>query len=155
MADKTAALRHAKVTNTEYIAGTAAADYAREDRGEMTISEATLRNRRRALEMNFGYVLFLLAASVLTIGICVSFIQMRARYTAIREETTALETRLNEMRLENDALESGIYQSVDLEKIKEAAIERLGMVYVDKSQVVKYSNDVEDYVKQYQDVPKK
>ena len=42
---------------------------------------------------------------------------------------------------------------MDLEHIKDVAMNELGMVYAKKGQIVYYESASEDYVKQYQDVP--
>ena len=43
---------------------------------------------------------------------------------------------------------------MDLEKIRDIAVNELGMVYANEDQVVLYDNEGSDYVKQYADIPK-
>ena len=43
--------------------------------------------------------------------------------------------------------------SVDLEAIREAAMDRLGMKYAEESQIQYYDTDGSSYVRQYQEVP--
>ena len=43
--------------------------------------------------------------------------------------------------------------SVDLEEIKRIAISELGMKYAKEGQVITYSGEGSDYVRQYDDIP--
>ena len=43
--------------------------------------------------------------------------------------------------------------SVDLEYVRDTAINKLGMVYASSGQVVTYNDQDGDYVRQYEDVP--
>jgi hypothetical protein len=42
---------------------------------------------------------------------------------------------------------------VNLEEIREKAINELGMVYASDSQVIEYDNPTGDYIKQYDQIP--
>ena len=57
------------------------------------------------------------------------------------------------MLTENDALETSINTSVDLNKIYEIATKELGMVYARKNQVLLYDKTESEYVRQYEDIP--
>ncbi len=117
------------------------------------VSAETRKNREKALQMNLGYVLFLTAAAVLTVAVCVNYLKLQSACTTLQKQETALETTLSEIKLENDATENRIYSSVNLENVKEVAMEKLGMVYATASQIETYEAADGDFVKQYQDVP--
>ena len=57
------------------------------------------------------------------------------------------------MKLENDETYTKIMSSVDLEEIKRIAINELGMKYAKEGQVITYSGEGSDYVRQYDDIP--
>ena len=116
-------------------------------------SLATRKNRERALQMNLGYVAFLTAAAVITVFMCVNFLQLRAQGTKLQKEVTALEAQLDADILENNSEYNRIMTSVDMEHVKDVAMNQLGMVYAKKSQIVTYEIDDNDYVRQYSDVP--
>lgn len=118
-----------------------------------SVSRQAKRNRERALQMNFGYVIFLTAAAVITVFMCVTFLQLQARGTRLQKEVTALETQLDAAILENDADYQRIITGVDMEHVKDVAINELGMVYAKKSQIVTYEMDDNDYVRQYSEIP--
>ena len=94
------------------------------------------RNQERALSMNRAFVAFLTA--------CVAE-QMK--------EVAALESQINDMKADNDARYKQITTSVDLNAIKDAAINRLGMKYASQDQIVYYSVDKNNYMDQYSDIP--
>lgn len=116
-------------------------------------SLATRKNRERALQMNLGYVAFLTAAAVVTVFMCVNFLQLRAKGTKLQKEVTALEAQLDADVLENNSEYNRIMTGVDMEHVKDVAMNQLGMVYAKKSQIVTYEVDDNDYVRQYSDVP--
>ncbi len=116
-------------------------------------SRATRKNRERALQMNFGYVLFLAAAGAITVFMCVNYLKLQAENTKLRREVTSLEVNLDEAKLENDADYNRIMANVDMEHVKDVAINKLGMDYAKKGQIVTYSGIDSDYVRQYTDVP--
>ncbi len=116
-------------------------------------SRTTKKNRERALQMNFGYVLFLTAAAVVTVFMCVNYLRLQAESTKLRQEVTSLEVSLDEAKLENDADYNRIMANVDMEHVKDVAMNKLGMGYAKKGQIVTYSGIDSDYVRQYTDVP--
>ncbi len=117
------------------------------------LSEQTSRNRERTLQMNLGYVLFLTIAAVLTVMVCVNYLKLQSACTALQKEGTRMESSLNMLRLENDREYNRIMSSVNLEEIKETAIEKLGMVYIKADQIETYDASGSDYVRQYMEVP--
>ncbi len=118
-------------------------------------SAATLKNREKALQMNLGYVLFLAAAAILSVAICVNYLRLQAQYTSLQKTATVLETTLSELKLDNDAVYNRIMAGVNLDQVKKEAMERLGMDYAKEEQIVTYQVSGGDYVRQYQDIPVK
>lgn len=103
--------------------------------------------------MNLGYVLFLTAAAIVTVFMCVNYLQLQAKGTKLQKEVTALETQLDAAILENDSDYNRIMTNIDLEHIKDVAMNDLGMVYAKKSQIITYESQNGDYVRQYSDIP--
>lgn len=116
-------------------------------------SRETRKNRERALQMNLGYVLFLAAAGIATVFMCVNYLKLQAENTKLRHEVTSLEVSLDEAKLENDADYNRIMANVDMEHVKDVAMNKLGMDHAKKGQIVTYSGIDSDYVRQYTDVP--
>ncbi|MFR8548193.1 MAG: hypothetical protein ACLVEV_06180 [Lachnospiraceae bacterium] len=66
---------------------------------------------------------------------------------------TALAAQLDAAVLENDSDYNRIMTGVDMEHVKDVAMNELGMVQAKKSQIVTYEIEDSDYVRQYSDVP--
>lgn len=154
--------QYGRTTNSRtyaYVDGTAVRKIAPsqerrpQDRQTVRTSSATKKNRERALAMNLGYVLFLTAAAIITVFMCVNFLQLQAQGTRLQKEVTALETQLDAAILENDADYNRIMTGVDMEHVKNVAMNELGMVYAKKSQIVTYEAQNGDYVRQYAEIP--
>lgn len=126
--------------------------YSQERRHQ--ISRQASQNRTKALQMSKGYVLFLSLVSVATLFVCVHFIQLRSTVTTQLKEVASLESQLNQLIAENDALYDKTVSDIDLEYVKDVAINQLGMSYAAEDQIIWYSsNTTNSYVRQYQDVP--
>lgn len=119
------------------------------------VSRETMRNRQKAMSMGRGFVFFLAVISVAVLFCCVNYLQLRADITGRIKNVAVLESELSELREENNAYESQVNSSVDLNRIKKIAIGRLGMNYPGEEQKKTYSMSNNSYVRQYQDVPDK
>ena len=64
-----------------------------------------------------------------------------------------MEQKLEKLTNENDAKEAGINAGIDLDEIYKTATGRLGMVYANKSRIIKYDKTESEYVRQYEDIP--
>lgn len=117
------------------------------------LNTAARKNRDKAVYMNLGYVLFLVAAMLVTAGVLINYIQLQSEITNNVEQISCMESRLNDLKLANDEEYSRITSSIDLEEIKRIAIGELGMQYASEGQIVTYTNEGSDYVKQVADIP--
>lgn len=125
-----------------------------EERRKKKVSRQTSRNRAKARQMSRGYVIFLALVSVATMFVCVRYIQLRSTITTQLKSMAALETELNQLTAENDALYNQTINDVDLEYVRDMAINQLGMNYAAEDQIIWYSNNTTNsYVRQYQEVP--
>ncbi len=109
--------------------------------------------RVKTQHMGIGYVIFLTAALGVAMWVCVGYLKLQADNTARVKNIAALETQLSKLKDENDDEYNRVTTSVDLEKIRDIAVNELGMVYATEDQVVLYDNEGSDYVKQYADIP--
>jgi len=111
------------------------------------------QNRRRALSMNLHYVLFLTVAAVAVVMICIFYLKLQATSTQLQKRTVSLQSQLKNLQIENDIVYNEIVSGVDLEEVREVAVERLGMTYPSQTQIVAYDAVSSDYVKQYEEIP--
>lgn len=119
------------------------------------VSADTRRNRERETSMNLGTVLFLSVAAIIMFAVCVEYLQLKINLTNRVNNIAKLEGELQDISAENDELENKLNTSVDLEHIKQVAMEELGMVYPSKDQIVTYEDSNSDYINQYENIPDK
>lgn len=129
--------------------------HAPADRQDQRSSAKAVSGKKaaRAVRMNMGYVLFLTASALITVFMCVNFLNLQAECTKLRREVTNLEVKLDAAKLKNDSDYDSIMTGIDMEHVKDVAMNKLGMDYAKKGQIVTYSRNDSDYVRQYQDVP--
>ena len=93
---------------------------------------AAARNQAKALRMSKSYVVFL---------------------TMAVKKIASLESQVTDLKADNDEAYKRINTAVDLDAIKEKAINELGMFYATQDQIVYYSVDKTDYMNQYNEIP--
>lgn len=118
-----------------------------------SVSRRAQKNRARAVQMSRGYVLFLTVVSVAALLMCVRYLKLKAEITTQTSQIASMESALNELKADNDALYNTVTSSVDLEKIRQEAMNRLGMDYPRKDQIYQFDTSGNSYVRQYKDVP--
>lgn len=109
--------------------------------------------RVKAVPMNKGYIAVAAVAFVIVCTVLMSYVKLQSGITNHVTNISRLESRLNEMRLANDETYTKIMSSVDLEEIKRIAVNELGMKYAKEGQVVEYTGEGNDYVRQYGQIP--
>lgn len=121
--------------------------------GVEVMPEAVRRNREKASLMTAGYVFFLSLSLLAVVALCGFYIMIQSDVTAKAKEVNYLEAQLTDLTLSNDEEYARIMGAVDLEKIKQIAMDELGMSYPDESQVVNFIDTDSDYVRQYGSIP--
>ena len=116
------------------------------------------RERRHAEKSNVQYVnvlymIFLAVASCMVLWSCVNYLQLQAETTSRVMHIASLETELEDLRKENNDNYTRIMTSVDLDHIRDVAINELGMVYAEPNQVILYDGGTDDYVRQNGSIP--
>ena len=114
---------------------------------------AARRNRARALHMGRGYVAFLTLCVGVIAFAAVALVQIQSQVTQRMEHIAALESQITDLKADNDARYKEIVTSVDLDYIKEVAINDLGMKYAAEDQIVYYSVENDNFMDQYSDIP--
>lgn len=117
------------------------------------LSQTARKNREKASHMSLGYVTFLVAALLMSGYILINYIQMQFDISDQVAQIAKLESRYNTLKQENDETYAKLMSSIDLEEIKRIAIGELGMTYAGEGQIITYTNEGSDYVRQYADIP--
>ena len=117
------------------------------------VSVRTKRNRTKALEVDLTYVMFLAVMCLLTVFVCVRYLQLKEIITTQTRTNTKLTAELDTLKNENDALLENVTNEIDLDHIRDVAINELGMKYATEDQIVWYTTEDREYVHQFEDVP--
>lgn len=115
---------------------------------------AAKRNRERALHMSRGYVAFLTLCVGVVAFAAVALVQIQSQVTQRMEHIAALESQITDLKADNDARYKEIVTSVDLDYIKDVAMNQLGMQYATEDQIIYYSVENNNFMDQYSDIPK-
>lgn len=112
------------------------------------------KNREKAVQMNFGSVVFLVGALALAAVVLIGYINLQSDITNSIKRVSRMESELHALKQDNDEYETRINSSVDLEEIKRIAICELGMKYASEGQIVQVEGGGDDYARKYADVPR-
>ena len=114
---------------------------------------AARRNRERALHMSRGYVAFLTLCVGVVAFAGVALVQMQSEVTQRMKHIASLESQITDLKANNDARYKEIVTSVDLDYIKDVAMNELGMQYATEDQIVYYTVENNNFMDQYSDIP--
>ena len=103
--------------------------------------------------MNAAYVVFLAIAATIVLLLCVNYVRLQSELTKHSKNVTALQEELADLKEENTTKYNAVVDSVNLDVIREKAINQLGMTYATPDQIMEYDNPASDYVKQYENIP--
>lgn len=113
------------------------------------------RNKEFAQAMNRRYIGFLIACAMIVFGACAAYLHEISRTTIVKDNIKDLEAQVSDLKSENDERQTRMDADVNPEEIRRQAVEELGMVYAGREHIVDYSYEESDYVRQYEDIPKK
>lgn len=112
------------------------------------------KNQEKALRTSRKYVMFLSMGAIIFAGFAGAYIKIQSDITARMRNISRLESQISDLRAENDEAYKRISTAVDLEAIKNSAINELGMFYATSDQIVYYTVEKDDYMNQYIEIPK-
>lgn len=142
--------------NDQYIVGSAVRKVhaaGREYAGPTYQVRSAGGTKIKAVPMNKGYMAVAVVAFVIVCSVLMGYVNLQSSITNHVTTISKLESQLYEMRLANDETYTKIMSSVDLEEIKRIAVNELGMKYAKEGQVVEYTGEGNDYVRQYGALP--
>ena len=102
-------------------------------------SSRVVKNRNRAMSISPAYAVFLTAAAVCAVS--------------RSENVTAMQEQLADLTEANNTAYNSAADSVNLETVRDRAMNEMGMVYAAQGTIVEYDSPEGDYVKQYNDIP--
>lgn len=113
----------------------------------------TYRENENAFTMSVPYVIFLTVAVVAVVVMCIQYLQLSAKVTDVKGNISNLESEIDTLKAQNDAIDYEINGFIDVDYIMKVATEQLGMVNPSKDQIQYYDSTSSEYMKQYKDIP--
>lgn len=104
-------------------------------RQQKTVSRQVRKNRKNALHMNRPYVIFLTAAALIALIVCVNYLRLQSEVSAGAKDIAKLQRELVEKKEKNNARLDNAENSVNMEEVRKAAMGRLGMKHVRPDQI--------------------
>lgn len=139
-----------------YVYGTSARKVAEPNyhvEEQREVSQRVRQNRNRALHMNKGYVAFLAVAAAIALFACVQYLQLQSEIASRSSNITALQQELADRREANTTKYNAVVNSMNLEEVRERAMNDLGMVYATEDQIITYKDPTNVSVTQYASIP--
>ena len=124
-----------------------------QERTQTRSRRRTRAERHKVLHMNRGYVVFLAVAAMVALFVCVQYLQLQSNITKRSQYITTLQRDIATAREENTTKDNEIMNSMNLEEIRDIAINEFGMVYASPEQVIEYHSPEGESVKQYSGIP--
>ena len=97
--------------------------------------------------------MFLAVAAMVALFVCVQYLQLQSNITKRSQYITTLQREIATAREENTTKDNEIMNSMNLEEIRDKAMNEFGMVYASPEQVIEYRSPEEASVKQYSGIP--
>lgn len=91
----------------------------------------------------------LMITAVMLVVAGVGYLRVRSEIKQTEDYINVATIELINLKTANDNTENTLYSNIDLEKIRETAIKKYGMVYPYENQVIKYKSVTDGYVRQY------
>lgn len=143
----------------QYVNGTAAPDDFWRERSQEEVHRSTQdlrlaarRSREHVVQMNLRYTLFMaFLVAAMTFSL-IGYIKLKADISGTNKKIASLESQLTELKSSNNEVYNEITGNVDLEEIRNIAVNEFGMKYADKDQIVIYSESKGDSVHQIADL---
>ncbi|MBQ5953006.1 MAG: hypothetical protein IJL47_03030 [Lachnospiraceae bacterium] len=126
---------------------------ARREEEEILRVSVQPEQRPVRVRINVPYVLTLLVVTLLFGYLCFSYLKVNASINASMNRIASLEQQLVKARAENAVMENRLSAQMDLEEVFRIAVEEMGMVYPDENEVVEYTEQMREYVRQHENVP--
>ena len=122
-------------------------------RQQKEVSQRVRANRSKAMHMSKGYVAFLAIAAIAVLFACMQYLQLQSEITSRSNHITALQQELADAKEANTTRYNVIMNSMNLEEIREIAIQDFGMVYAEPDQIIKYQRPDGSAVTQFAGIP--
>ena len=117
------------------------------------MSRQVAKNRHRAMSISPAYAVFLAAAAVCAVLVCMVYLSLQSEVVSRSEKVASMQEQLADLTEANDTAYNAAADSVNHVTVRDRAMNELGMVPEAEGSVVEYDRPSGEYVKQYSDIP--
>lgn len=110
--------------------------------------------RKAVTNAQIRYTAGMVAAIIVAVALCCYLLKLTSDVKSQKESVATLKSQVATQFDENASYSAGLDSMTDLDEIYNIATTKLGMVYSQPGQTLYYSQNNDDYVVQYKDVPK-
>lgn len=121
-----------------------------EERRALAARKAEIKAETNA---QIRYTTAMVAAVVIAVALCCYLLKLTSEVKEQKEAVATLKSQVTTQLDENAGYSAGLDSMTDLDEIYDIATNQLGMVYSQPGQTLYYSQNNDDYVVQYKDVP--
>lgn len=111
------------------------------------------REDAQSVKMNKPYVAFLAIAAVVVLFACVQYLQLQSDISERSQYITSLQREIAKEKEENTTRYNAMVNYMNLEEIRDIAMNKFGMVYAKPGQVITYVSPNASSVTQYFGIP--
>lgn len=111
------------------------------------------KKRSTPKQMNRGYVMFLACAACMALFFCVQHLKLQSDISENAKYIASLQQELTSAKEANSARYNAIMSTMNLEQIREKAMNEFGMVYASEDQIVRYQSPKGSSITQYAQIP--
>lgn len=108
---------------------------------------------RAEQNINFGSLVLLVAAIVVTLYTCFDYLRVQADTVLANKQIKQLENELEVLKTRNDVAYNAVISSVDFDYVYQVAVRDLNMVFPNNNKTVYYNHENSGYVRQFMDIP--
>ena len=113
------------------------------------------REQERTLRVGRSYLTFLTMVMIVFGVFAGTYIKIQSDVTSRMDTVSNLESQIADLKADNDEAYKRIRMSVDLDSVREKALNELGMSYAKESQIIYYTVENDDFMNQYSEIPQK
>lgn len=144
-----------------YVDGNVVRKTAPEIYRENQEKEAEKRRRKRMAQKNFekankidrGFAAYLTGCMLIVMASLAALVYTQSKATSNMLQVAKLESELAIIRANNDSFQQKIETNIDMERIRQEATSRLGMVSPKKEQILYFEINNDNYMNQQEDIP--
>ena len=110
-------------------------------------------SRRKVMHMNRNYVAFLAVATIVAAFACVMYLSLQAEISERSSYITSLQQDIVDAKEANTTKYNAIMNSMNLEEIRNIAINEFGMINATPEQIIMYKSPTGSMITKYADIP--